>query len=130
MKRQKEGIEAEKLFKLINNRSIIIDRRSRVHRLHFFQLYTCHLPYVLSRTHTHSSISFINSRFGRKDVKEKSCHSFVFWCITSIETICNEAQKRKEETATSIYPSEWIYNLFKVLIGLLCLFTFAFVFRL
>jgi hypothetical protein len=65
----------------INNRSIIIDndkKRSRTHAcicflFLFFQLYTCHLPYVL----TYSSISFINSRFRKK--QKKNCHR----CITS-----------------------------------------------
>jgi hypothetical protein len=116
----------------INNRSIIIDndkKRSRTHAcicflFLFFQLYTCHLPYVL----TYSSISFINSRFRKKTKKElSSMHHIKYSVYSRARRLLNDLQWAKEESSTSIYLSECIYNLFRVLIGLILSFCLSYI---
>ncbi len=87
----------------------------------FFQLYTCHLPYVL----TYSLISFINSRFRKELSSMHHIKNTVYSrAPTSKRFAMSQKQNRIEETATSIYLTECIYNLFRVLIGLILSFVF------
>jgi hypothetical protein len=68
---------------------------------------------------TYSSISFINSRFRKELSLMHHIKNTVYSRASSSERFAMSHKNRIEETATSIYLTECIYNLFRVLIGLI-----------